>query len=150
MKKSILIMAMLLTTIVGSSFANRTDDNKNRAAASFKQDFASAKEVTWETGKELVKATFKLNDQVMFAYYTESGELMAVVRNMVSGQLPINLLTNLKKNYEGFWITDLFEMSAGSESSYYVTLESADNVIVLKSSGLNKWEVFQKEKKDSI
>ena len=147
MKKSILILAMLLTTIVGSSFANRTDDNKNRAAASFKQDFASAKEVTWETSKEVVKATFKLNDQVMFAYYTESGELMAVVRNMVSGQLPINLLTNLKKNYQGFWITDLFEVSASNESSYYVTLESADNVIVLKSSGLNKWEVFQKEKR---
>ena len=147
MKKSILILAMLLTTIVGSSFANRTDDNKNRAAASFKQDFASAKEVTWETSKELVKATFKLNDQVMFAYYSESGELMAVVRNMVSGQLPINLLTNLKKNYQGYWITDLFEVSASNESSYYVTLESADNVIVLKSSGLNKWEVFQKEKR---
>ena len=147
MKKSILILAMLLTTIVGSSFANRTDDNKNRAAASFKQDFASAKEVTWEASKEVVKATFKLNDQVMFAYYTESGELMAVVRNMVSGQLPINLLTNLKKNYQGFWITDLFEVSASNESSYYVTLESADNVVVLKSSGLNKWEVFQKEKR---
>ena len=147
MKKSILILAMLLTTIVGSSFANRTDDNKNRAAASFKQDFASAKEVTWEASKEVVKATFKLNDQVMFAYYTESGELMAVVRNMVSGQLPINLLTNLKKNYQGYWITDLFEVSASNESSYYVTLESADNVVVLKSSGLNKWEVFQKEKR---
>ena len=147
MKKSILILAMLLTTIVGSSFANRNDDNKNRAAASFKQDFASAKEVTWENGKDLVKATFKLNDQVMFAYYSESGELMAVVRNMVSGQLPINLLTNLKKNYQGYWITDLFEVSASNESSYYVTLESADNVIVLKSSGLNKWEVFQKEKR---
>ena len=147
MKKSILILAMLLTTIVGSSFANRTDDNKNRAAASFKQDFASAKEVTWETGKELVKATFKLNEQVMFAYYTESGELMAVVRNMVSSQLPINLLTNLKKNYQGFWITDLFEVSSNNESSYYVTLESADNVVVLKSSGLNKWEVFQREKR---
>ena len=147
MKKSILILAMLLTTIVGSSFANRTDDNKNRAAASFKQDFASAKEVTWEGSNDLVKATFKLNDQVMFAYYSESGELMAVVRNMVSAQLPINLLTNLKKNYQGYWITDLFEVSASNESSYYVTLESADNVIVLKSSGLNKWEVFQKEKR---
>ena len=83
----------------------------------------------------------------MFAYYTESGELVAVVRNVVSAQLPINLLANLKKNYDGFWITDLFEVSSGSDSSYYVTLESADNVIVLKSSGLTKWEVFQKEKK---
>jgi hypothetical protein len=147
MKKSILILAMLLTTIVGSSFANKTDDNKNKAVASFKQDFASAKEVSWQNTNELLKATFKLNDQVMFAYYTESGELMAIVRNMVSGQLPINLLTNLKKNYQGYWITDLFEVSANNESSYYVTLASADNVVVLKSSGLNKWEVFQKEKK---
>jgi len=74
MKKSILILAMLLTTIVGSSFANRTDDNKNRAAASFKQDFASAKEVTWESSQQLVKATFKLNEQIMFAYYGENDE----------------------------------------------------------------------------
>ena len=60
MKKSILILAMLLTTIVGSSFANRTDDNKNRAVASFKQDFASAKEVTWETSQATCKSYFQI------------------------------------------------------------------------------------------
>jgi hypothetical protein len=114
---------------------------------SFKKDFAAAKEVKWEISKEFTKATFSLNDRIMFAFYNESGELLAMSRNILSTQLPINLLSDLKKNYSDFWITDLFEMAAGNETNYYITLESADAVVILKSPGTSGWEVFKKDRK---
>jgi len=55
--------------------------------------------VQWEASKTYAKATFKLNDQVMFAYYTPDGDMLAITRNIVSTQLPINLLADIKKNY---------------------------------------------------
>ena len=83
----------------------------------------------------------------MFAYYSEAGELIAVTRNIVSSQLPIALLTTLKKNYNSYWISDLFEISSNNDASYYVTLQSADQTVVLKSNGISGWEVYKKEKK---
>lgn len=147
MKKVILMWAMLLTVGLTSVFANNEETINQRAVSSFKKDFTNAQDVTWESNKDFVKATFKVNDQIMFAYYSQLGELMAVTRNITSNQLPINLLSSVKKNYASYWISDLFEVSSSTDAAYYVTLQSSDQTLVLKSNGVSGWEVYKKEKK---
>jgi hypothetical protein len=147
MKKSILMWAMMLTMGLSTTFANNEETINQRAVNSFKKEFSTAQDVKWETRKDFVKATFKLNDQVMFAYYSQSGELLVVSRNILSTQLPINLLSNLKKDYSSYWISDLFETSNAEGASYYVTLENADQTVVLKSNGTTSWDTYKKEKK---
>lgn len=147
MKKSILMWAMMLTMGFTSAFANNEENVNQKAVSAFKKDFTSAQDVKWEANKDFSKATFKINDQVMFAYYSQTGELMAVTRNILSSQLPINLLANLKKNFGAYWISDLFEISSSSDASYYVTLQNGDQTLVLKSNGITAWEVYKKEKK---
>ena len=147
MKKFMLIWALLLTVGVGSSFAHKLENVNEQVINSFKKDFASAQDVVWEKNKDIAKATFKMNDQVMFAYYTEDGNMLAVIRNIVSGQLPISLLSDLKKNYTGYWISDLFEMSSNDSTAYYVTVEDGAQKIVLKSLGSSGWETYRKDKK---
>lgn len=149
MKKQILTLALMLTLGLSSVFANNEEGISSKATASFKKEFTQAKEVKWETGKEFVKATFQMNDQVMFAYYTPAGELLAVTRNIVSNQLPFSLVADLKNSYKGTWITDLFEVAANGETTYYVTLESSDATVVLKSEGVAGWEQYKKEKKST-
>jgi hypothetical protein len=41
-------------------------------------------------------------------------------------------------------------MAANNENEYYVTLENGDYKLVLKSNGTNGWEVFKKERKQTI
>lgn len=147
MKKSILTWVLLLTVGLSSTFAHIKENVNEQVISAFKKDFATAQDVSWEKSKDLSKATFKLNDQIMYAYYADGGSLVAVVRNIVSSQLPITLLSDLKKNYNGYWITDLFEMASDNTTSYYVTVENGDQSVVLKSSGLNSWETFRKDKK---
>jgi hypothetical protein len=148
MKKTILMWVLLLTVGISNTFANNKLENVNeQVISSFKKDFGTAQDVSWEKSKEISKATFKLNDQVMFAYYAEDGNLLAVIRNIVSGQLPISLLSDLKKNYSSYWISDLFEMASDDSTSYYVTIEDGGQKIVLKSQGSAGWETFKKEKK---
>jgi hypothetical protein len=150
MKNKILIGVFIFITGISSAFANDKEEENARIVKSFQKEFAGAQDVQWVTTKEFVKATFTLNEQVVYAYYSSDGNLLGVTRNIVSGQLPMNLLTDLKKNYNNYWITDLFEMATNNENTYYITLEDSDHKLVLKSNGTNGWEVFKKERKQSV
>ena len=147
MKKIFLSLAAVALMGI-SAFANGNDEIVNqKTLAAFKSDFTNASHATWEQKQGFTKATFSLNGQVLCAYYDYNGELQAVVRNICSDQLPIALLTTLKKDYDGFWITDLFEISVDNQTTYYVTIENSDKKIVLKSESAAYWNVFSKAKK---
>ena len=148
MKKALLILAISFG-VVSASFANNDESVNARAEQSFKKEFAQAKDVKWQKSGEMAKATFSLNDRILFAYYSQDGELVAITRNITTDQLPITLLNSLKKNYSDFWITDLFEMVSGGQTSYYITVENADSKVVLKSDDFADWTNFKKEKKDA-
>jgi hypothetical protein len=147
MKKMILSLAAVL--MMGFSvFANGNDDVATpQARNAFKKDFATASNIKWEQKSNFLKATFSLNGQILTAYYYTNGDLQAVVRNITSDQLPINLMTGLRRDYTAFWITDLFEISSDNQTTYYVTIENSDKKIVLKSDSLSSWEVYSKERK---
>ena len=147
MKNKILIGVFVLLTSISSAFANGKEEVNERIVKSFEKEFAGAQHVQWATTKDFVKVTFTLNEQVVYAFYEPNGNLLGVTRNIISSQLPINLLTDLKKNYSTHWITDLFEMASNNDNVYYVTLENGDQKLVLKSSGTAGWEVYRKERK---
>jgi hypothetical protein len=147
MKNKILIGVFIFITGISSAFANDNEEVNSKIVRSFQKEFAGAQNVHWVTTKDFVKVTFTLNEQVVYAYYGQDGSLLGVTRNILSGQLPINLLTDFKKNYSNYWISDLFEMAVNGENVYYLTLEDSDHKVVLKSNGTNGWDVFKKEKK---
>ena len=150
MKKSILSIAIVLMMGL-SAFATKNDeaDVNQLAVKSFHKEFVNARNIKWEQKVGYVKVEFTLNDQVLYAYYNNDGQLTAVVRNIVSDQLPISLLTTLKRDYTGFWISDLFEVAADDQTNYYVTLENADKKIVLRSNGIDSWDVYSKTRKNA-
>jgi len=148
MKKTIFALAFSL--ILGSaSFANNDESINERASQSFKKEFAQAKDVSWQKSGDMFRATFTLNERVLFAYYSQSGDLMAITRNITSDQLPIALQTSLRKNYTEYWVSDLFEMVSGGQTSYYITVENADHKVVLKSEDFGSWSTYRKEKKNA-
>jgi hypothetical protein len=147
MKKTIFVMLAMPVMMISSAFASPADGINDKAVSSFNQEFALASEARWEAKSDFAKVTFTLNSQVMFAYYGGNGELIAVIRNITSTQLPLSLLTRVKKDYQSSWITDLFEMSDSADTSYYMTLEDGNYTTVLKSVNGNSWEVFKKTKK---
>jgi len=91
MKKVIFTTAIMLTIGLASASANANDNVNDQVTKSFHKDFATAKEVKWQKETNYIKATFTMYGQVMFAYYNESGELIGVVRNILSDKLPIKM-----------------------------------------------------------
>lgn len=139
--------ALLLTIGVGSSFARGGANGNNNVNAYFHKDFRQAEILASTQGATFTRITFKMNAMILDAYYSNQGELLAVTHNIVSSQLPISLLLQLKRNYANYWISDLFELSANSETSYYITLENADKKITLRS-GDNNWVTYTKTNKE--
>lgn len=88
-----------------------------------------------------------MNEIVLFAYFNRNGDLLAVSRFINPNQLPLALLSSLKKQYMDYWVSDLFEIQTESGTSYYITIENADQKQVLKSEGISSWMVYQKQKK---
>ena len=147
MKKTILTIGTMLTIAFTSVFANDNRTTTRDAETSFKNNFANAKSVVWSKQKDYVKATFTLNNEVMVAFYRSNGDLIAVTRNILSDQLPVNLMASIKKNYSDRWVSDLFEVSTDDQTTYYITLENADERIVLKSGEFDSWSVYSRTKK---
>jgi hypothetical protein len=147
MKKSILTISIMLTVALTTAFAKDDEGVSQKAKESFNSSFNTASSVNWQQEKDFVKATFTYNNQILCAFYDNEGTLLAITRNILSDQLPINLLADLKKNYSKLWITDLFELAAEGETSYYVTLENADEILVLKSGDFNSWHVYKRTKR---
>jgi len=140
MKKLVLLIAIVVTTQL--TFAS--DAPASSATRSFNRDFYRATEVQWQHTDAYDKVSFLLDNQFMNAYYTPDGELIAVIRNIICEQLPLKLLLELKKNYSGLWISDLFEVVNADDDQYYVTLENADETLILKAKANKSWKVFKK------
>jgi hypothetical protein len=146
-RKSATIIALLVTVGVGSSFATPTDNGNDLAITSFRKEFRSADVLKVENQKDYTKVTFNMNGVVMFAYYGGTGNLVAVVRNLVSTQLPIQLLMEMKQKHSDCWITDLFEMNSNGQTVYYASLENSDTRYTLRADSSNGWSTYQKESK---
>ena len=114
--------------------------------ASFHKDFKQAELLATETGKTYSKLTFKMNGTIMFAFYSPNGDLLAIVHNLTSNQLPLDLLLQLRRDYDGYWISDLFELNANNATDYYITLENANTKLTLRSSQ-GTWETYSKTNK---
>ncbi len=143
MKKIIITLAIAISSF--SAFA--TEPVSPIVLNSFNKEFTGVQNVEWTSTDSYVKATFVYNGQNVAAFYHPNGEIIAVTRNITSLQLPISLQTNLKDQYEGYWISDLFELSNNDGTSYYITLENADSKLVLKSEDNAQWVSFKKTTK---
>lgn len=142
-----LIASLLLTA--SSSFATPNGNDRNGLiTASFHKDFKTAEILSTENARNFTKLTFKMNDIVLFAYYNADGHLLAVVRNIRSNQLPIQLMLSLKQDYANYWISDLFEFNGEEGNCYYVTLEDANTKLTLRSADAGTWEVYSKKTKE--
>ena len=149
MKKTILAWAVMLTVGLTSAFANKSEDINQNAIAAFRNDFTTATNVSWQQGKDYVKATFSLNDQIMYAFYNQQGELLGVMRHLLVNQIPLNLSKDIKKTYlSEYWISDLIEMSADGQTHYYISLENGDETVILKSDASGNWKLHKTIKKN--
>lgn len=145
MKKMILLLVITITTL--GAFASDEKKVSAKVLDAFQTEFTTAKEVSWTATDTYYKAEFVFNDQHVKAFYSLEGELIGLTRYITSVDLPMNLQTSLKRSFTDYWISDLFEVTKSNSTSYYITLENADTVIVMKATANDSWTAYKKVKK---
>lgn len=145
MKKIVFVLGLLVTVGVCSAYPSERVSRKVLAA--FKTEFTNAQDVEWETGNNYFRAAFTMNEQRIFAFYNVNGEMLSIARYISSVQLPVNLFADIKNDYSNYWISDLFEVSNSEGLHYYVTLETAESTLVMRSDNGGSWSTYNKNKK---
>jgi hypothetical protein len=148
MKKKIGILMAAFILSAGLLFANSGKNAIPESVVSaFNRGFSCAKEVQWEGYGSYYKVTFNQHGNTLYVFYSDNGELMGTANNILSDKLPDLLQSAIKTKYQGYWITDLVKYDAGDQTGFIVTVENADEKIVLKTSYNHHWQVYTKENK---
>jgi hypothetical protein len=141
--KQILIITALFSVLSFNAAAGEGTPNNPNVISAFQKTFGQPSEVNWKSSGKLYVADFMMNTQYVTAYYSATGQLLGLRKNILSTQLPIFLQAALKEQAKGFWISGLMEVANTDETTYYVILENADEKLVLRSN-LNSWTFFNK------
>jgi hypothetical protein len=64
-----------------------------------------------------------------------------VVRNILSDKLPARLQKSIKKEYGNYWITGLYKAQLNGKTSYHITVENPDQIVMLSATASTKWSV---------
>lgn len=131
--KKILFLLLIIGLTGFRSMANPGETIPASARESFAKMFATASEVAWSQAEAYYRADFLFNGQHVQAYYSCSGALIAMKKNILSTQLPLALEVALRQNYGQFWITNMEEVSSEDGVYYVATLENGASRLQLKS-----------------
>ena len=143
MKLLIIALSLFTTVLAKTGYANETVITPV-VLNNFQNSFADANNVSWSEVNGMYKARFYVNKQFITGYYNVDGDLVAMIKNISTSELPKSLQASLRNSIGQFWITDLFEIINEDGKSYYITLENADSQVVLKSESNKKWSVYKK------
>jgi hypothetical protein len=148
MKKRIILLSLSLILLFTTTYA-KNDNGKipEAVTARFSRDFSVVGNVQWEKIDFYYKASFIRQGTTLFAFYTEDADYMGAANYILSNRLPVSLKSSIKKNYAGYWITDLFTYSNKDNTGYFITLENADQEIMLKTDNNLHWHLYKSVRK---
>lgn len=132
--------------LASTTFASGITEPSLPVQRAFNRTFATANDVVWENVSELYKATFQQEGQYLTAFFNPAGRIESVARNINPDALPLLLQNGLHDKRGGAWITESFEVSGATGTSYYATVENADVKTVYRSAG-SDWVLYKKTKK---
>ena len=144
--KILFALIMSVSYLMAGSVPVKEDPVSSMVIGSFNNSFPNAEEVQWSVSRDYYKVQFLLNCQHVFAFYAKDGAMIATTRNMLFTELPLILQTSLKELQNGYWISELFELSNAEGTNYYITLENAGTKLIMRSSR-TEWELYQKKVK---
>jgi len=144
MKK--LIICLCLFAAIGAVAAEPPEVNE-KVLKAFKETFVKATDVVWHELQNSYEASFKQSEIVTRAIYDTEGNLLRTTRYYSEEHLPINIITKLKKKYEGKTVFGITESSTEEEVSYHIVLEDEKNWYIVVADNLGSLELSKKFKK---
>ena len=132
--KKLLITAVLTVLIATSSFAADVNELNSKVVSNFSVEFKNAKNVTWKSTENFVKASFILDDKSMAAFYDLDGNMIGTTSNIAIDDLPTNAKRVFAKKYGEYTVKEAIQFDGVEETAYYISAESEKQTLLLKVS----------------
>src|SRR5215210_3272090 len=132
--KKLLIAAVLTVLIATSSFAADGKELNAKVVSNFSLEFKHAKNVTWKSTENFVKASFILNDKSMAAFYDLDGNMIGISTNIAIDDLPTYAKRVFAKKYAEYTVKEAIQFDGVEETAYYIFAESEKQTLLLRVS----------------
>ena len=144
MKKLVIFLGLFAA--LGAT-ASAPPEVNEKVLKAFKETFVKATEVVWHEMANSYEAHFKQSEVVTRATYDTDGNLLRTTRYYSEEDLPIHILSKLKKKYPGKSIFGVTEITNDEEVTYHITLQDEKNWYQVKSDSGGSLELSKKFKK---
>ena len=143
--KKIIVFLCLFAAL--GAVASAPPEVNEKVLKAFEETFAKATDVVWHEMANSYEARFKQSEIVIRASYDMDGNLLRTTRYYSEENLPINILTKLKKKYAGKSIFGVTESATEDEVTYHIVLQDDKNWYLVKSDSWGSMELSKKYKK---
>ena len=143
--KKLIILACLFATL--SVAASNPPEVTEKVLKAFNETFMKATDVVWHETQNFYEASFKQSEIISRAIYDAGGNLLRTTRYYSQENLPINILTRVKKKYEGKSVYGVTELSTEDVVSYHITLQDEKNWYIVIADNWGNLELSKKYKK---
>jgi hypothetical protein len=132
MKKSFLLLPIILALISLTSFGRIAPDTDPRAEDTFKKYFAGAANVNWSEEAGFLKVTFTWGEHRTVAYFNTNGELAGSIRNLFYNQLPLAVMRSVQQSFNNPVVVEIREVSNEEGIYYGLTVEDGNKRFKLR------------------
>ena len=143
--KKLIILACLFATL--SVAASNPPEVTEKVLKAFNETFMKATDVVWHETQNYYEASFKQSEVISRAIYDAGGNLLRTTRYYSQENLPINILTRVKKKYAGKSVFGVTELSTEDVVSYHITLQDEKNWYIVIADNWGNLELSKKYKK---
>ena len=147
--KKFFIAGVFALAMISSSFASTKTVN-GKIMGDFAASFANAKNIIWSTVENYEKVSFTLNNERISVFYDFDGNLAGTSKVIAFDKLPkaaIETITT-KYTFPKYVVKECIEfVNSDNEKDYYISLEKAKEIVVVKINTAGDAHVFSRTKK---
>jgi hypothetical protein len=144
MKLKLFIATTAAFAIAVSAFAKSPETANWAAAKHLANEFKDVKNVTWSKQANLSEASFEWNGQKLHAFYNESGDQVALSREISEDRLPLRAIEAIRAKYSDYKAVEAIEFNSTETGlSYYVSMLKDNRKVILNVTPEGSVSVFK-------
>lgn len=146
MKKNLIAFICLLAFYASASAADITVSDK--VLKIFNETFPKAEQVKWQEFTDNYVVNFVVTGVRTRISYDKDGNFMSATRYYTEENLPVSILSKVKKKYPDHKVYGVTEIESESGNvEYYIKMQDANNWLTVKTTQNGGIETVEKYKK---
>lgn len=137
----------MLTLFAGTAFAEDPKEVNAVVSASFQKHFSFVKDVKWTVFDDYTKAEFLYAESRIEAYFSNDGEFLGSLRNILYGKLPLSVMSAVENRFGKTGAYDVIEHNAPGGTVYYMMIEQGKRKYQIKVDTGGFISVMKKSRK---